>query len=116
MELQVRCHEIKQYHHHQQQEHYKQPTNLPNGKAANDKNHFLLLQYKREIGDNIVISMKKTVLILLPETIHTQIVYTGRKLCTYFQIKGKSKFDLLHDLVYHAKYPCELSNENYIGE
>lgn len=60
--------------------------------------------------------MKKTVLKFLPETVHTQIVYTGRKLCTYFQMKGKSKFDHLHDLLYHAKYHCELCNENYIGE
>ena len=60
--------------------------------------------------------MKKTVLKLLPETVHAQIVYTGRKLCTYFQMKGKGKFDHLHDLLYHAKYHCELCNENYIGE
>lgn len=60
--------------------------------------------------------MKKTVLKLLPETVHTQIVYTGRKLCAYFQMKGKSKFDHLHDLLYHVKYHCELCNENYIGE
>lgn len=54
--------------------------------------------------------MKKTVLKLLPETVHTQIVYTGRKLCAYFQMKGKSI------MLYHAKYHCELCNENYIGE
>ena len=45
--------------------------------------------------------MKKAVLKLLPETGHTQIVYIGRKLCTCFQTKGKSKFDHLHDLIYH---------------
>ena len=37
--------------------------------------------------------MKKTTHKLLPETVNTQIAYTGRKLSTYFQIKDKNKFD-----------------------
>ena len=60
--------------------------------------------------------MKKTVHKLLPKTVNTQIMYTGRKLSTCFQIKDKSKFDHQHDLVYHAKCPSELCNKNYIGE
>ena len=38
-------------------------------------------------------SIGKTVYKLLTETVNTQIVYTGRKLSTCFQIKDKSKFD-----------------------
>ena len=38
----------------------------------------------------------------LPETVKTQIVYTGIKLSTCLQSKDKSKFDQQHDLVYHA--------------
>ena len=60
--------------------------------------------------------MKKTVHKLLPETVNTQIAYTGRKLSTCFQIKDKSKFDHQHDLVYDAKCPSELCDKNYIGE
>ena len=33
-----------------------------------------------------------------------------------FKLKDKSKFDYQHDLVYHAKCPSELCDENYIGE
>ena len=60
--------------------------------------------------------MKKTVHKLLPKTVNTQIMYTGSKLSTCFQIKDKSKFDHKHDLVYHAKCPSELCNKNYIGQ
>ena len=50
------------------------------------------------------------------ETVHTQIAYTGRKISTCFQIKDKSKFYHQHDLVYHAKCPSKLWDENYIRE
>ena len=60
--------------------------------------------------------MKKTVHKLLPETVNTQITYTGIELSTCFQIKDKSNFDHQHDLVYHAKCPIEFCDENYIGE
>ena len=60
--------------------------------------------------------MKKIVHKLLPETVNTQIAYTGRKLSNCFQIKDKSKFDHHYDLVHHAKCPSELRDKNYIGE
>ena len=60
--------------------------------------------------------MKKTVHKLLRETINTQIAQKGRKLSTCFQIKNKSKFDHHHDFEYHAKFPSELCDKNYIGE
>ena len=60
--------------------------------------------------------MKKTVHKMLPKTVNTQIMYTGRKLSTCFQMKDQSKFDQQHDLVYHSKCPSELRNKNYIGE
>ena len=61
-------------------------------------------------------SIGNTVYKLLTETVNTQIVYTGRKLSTCFQIKDKSKFDCQHDLVYHAKCPSELYDKNNIAE
>ena len=60
--------------------------------------------------------MKATIHKLLPENLNTQTVYIGRKLSTCFQIKDKNKFDHQHELVYHAKCPSELCDENYIGE
>ena len=58
--------------------------------------------------------MKKTVHKLLRETVNTQIAYTGKTLGPRFQIEDKSRFD--QDLVYHAKCPGELCDENYICE
>ena len=52
--------------------------------------------------------MKNSIHKLLPETVNTQMVYTGRKLSTCFQIKYENKFDHQHDLVYHAKCPSAL--------
>ena len=60
--------------------------------------------------------MKKTIHKLLPETVYTQITYTGRTLSTCFQIKDKNKFDHQHDLVYHPKCPSELCDKNYVVE
>ena len=76
----------------------------------------MLLPYKEERADYIIESIKKAVYKLVSETVNTQISYTGRKLSTFFKLKDKSKFDYQHDLVYHAKYPSELCDENYIGE
>ena len=102
---------------HLQEKHQKQlPTNSSHEEVPNNKKHFLLLPYKGKRADNIIKSMKKTVYKLLPETVNAQIAYTGRKLSACFQIKDKSKFDHQHDLVYHAKCPSELCDENYIGE
>ena len=70
----------------------------------------------RKRDDNIIKSMKKAVHKLLPETVNTQLAYTGRKLTTYFQIKDKSNFDHQNDLVYHAKCPTEFCDKNHIGE
>ena len=60
--------------------------------------------------------MKKLVHKLLPETVNSQIEYTGRKFSTCFQIKDKIRFDQHHDSVFHAKCPSELCHINYIVE
>ena len=50
----------------------------------------------------------------LPNNIGTKVVYTETKLGSNFHIKGKTKFDHKHDLVYYVKYPeCQ---EDYIGD
>ena len=60
-----------------------------NEHLQNELCHFLFLQYKGKRADNVIKSMKKTIHKLLPETVNTQIAYTGRKLSNYFQIKDK---------------------------
>ena len=107
--------EMKQSNHRQFQEQHQQqlPTKSSHEEIPNSQKHFLLLPYKGKRADNILKSMKKTIHKLLPETVNRN---TGRELSTCFRIKDKSKFDHKHDLVYHAKYPIELCDENYIGE
>ena len=109
---------IKRSNHQQlhEQHQHQLPTNSSHEEVPNSEKHFLLLPYKGKRADNIIKSMNKTVHKLLPETVNTQITYTGRKLSTCLQIKDKSKFDHQHYLVYHAKCPSELCNENIIGE
>ena len=75
----------------------------------------MFLTYKGKRADNIIKTMKKTIYKLLPETVDTQVAYTGRKLSTCFKIKDKNKFDDQHNLMYHEKCPSELCDKNYIG-
>ena len=58
--------------------------------------------------------MKNTVNKSLAGNVSTQIAYAGRKRSKCFQIKDNNKFDHQHDLVYHAKCPTELCDENCI--
>ena len=44
------------------------------------------------------------------------MVYTGKKLSTCFNVKGQSKFEHQHDVVYYADSPNGKSRENYAGE
>ena len=60
--------------------------------------------------------MKKLIHKLLPETVDTQMGYTGIKLGTCFEIEDRNKFDQQHDLLYDAKCPSELCDKNCIGE
>ena len=60
--------------------------------------------------------MKRILSKLLPPEIKMQVVYTGKKLSTCFDVKDQSKFDHQHDVVYYADCPNETCRENYIGE
>ena len=53
---------------------------------------------------------------LLPPEIKMQVVYTGKKLSTCFNVKDQSKFDHQHGMVYYTDCPNETCRENYIGE
>ena len=60
--------------------------------------------------------MKRRISELLPPKVKTQVVYTGKKLSTCFNVKDQSKFEHRHDVVYYADCPNEKCRENYIGE
>ena len=62
------------------------------------KNHFLLLPYKGEKGEQLVKSMKRRISKLLPPEIETQVAYTGKKLSTCFNVKNQSKFEHQDDV------------------
>ena len=53
---------------------------------------------------------------LLPENKRAQIIYTGTKLGSEFNIKDKTDKEHQHDLVYSVKCPGERCNETYNGE
>ena len=100
-----------------QEQHEKQlPTNSWYEEVPNSKKPFLLLPYKGKRADDIIKSMKKPIHKLLPETVDTQMGYTGIKLSTCFEIEDRNKFDQQHDLLYGAKCPSELCDKNCIGE
>ena len=52
--------------------------------------------------------------LLLPE-IKTEVVYTGKKLSTCFNVKDQSKFDSQYDVVYYSDCHNGTFRENYIG-
>ena len=60
--------------------------------------------------------MKRRISKFLPPEIKRQVVYTGKKLSTCFNVKDQIKFEDQHDAVYYADCPNEKCRENYIGE
>ena len=64
------------------------------------KQHLLILPYQGDIHN------------LLPNHINTQVIYTGKKLSTCFNIKYQTKIEHQHDIVYHGK--CPLSKQKKI--
>ena len=64
----------------------------------------------------IIKSMNKRLKTLLPDNIEIDLAFQGKQLSSCFNIKGKTEFLHKHDLVYHAEYPKESCNDNYVGE
>ena len=75
---------------------------------------FITLTYKGQQGEKVLKSFKTTLHRSLSNNIETKVVYTGTKLGSNFQIKGKRKFDHKHDLAYYVK--CPECQGDYIGQ
>ena len=60
--------------------------------------------------------MEKYVRKLLPKKSTLQITYTGKKLCSQFNIKDKTNFKYQHGLIYYVNCPTPPCEDKYIGE
>ena len=60
--------------------------------------------------------MNNTLSNVLPDRHVTKIVYTGKKLGSFFSIKDETKKQHQHDLIYYTECPESTCSENYIGE
>ena len=58
--------------------------------------------------------MSNTLPNVLPDRHVTKIMYTGKKLGSFFSIKDETKKQ--HDLIYYTECPESTCSENYIGE
>ena len=62
------------------------------------KRHLLVLPYQDQKSNFIIRSMKKTLKILLPGTIKTDVAFKGKQLSSCFNIEDKTEFPHKHDL------------------
>ena len=82
----------------------------------------LILPYGGNKGNNIISKMKKNISNLLT-TIPTgnkskmlRVIYKSKKLSSKFQIKDKTKFKHMHNIVYHGKCHDKSCNSHYGGQ
>ena len=80
------------------------------------KLYTISLPYKGKKGQNIIKSMSNTLSNVLPDRHVTKIMYTGKKLGSFFSIKDETKKQHQHDLIYYTECPESTCSENYIGE
>ena len=71
--------------------------------------------YKGKQDINFIHSLKKNTLNkILSQTVEPNFIYTETKIPAKFQIKGKTKDEYKHDLVYYGK--CPECDEIYVSE
>ena len=61
-------------------------------------------------------SLNNTLVNVLPEGHTTKIVYSEKKLGSYFNIKNQTKIQHQNDLIYYIECPENDCTENYVGE
>ena len=61
-------------------------------------------------------SLNNTLVNILSEGHTTKIVYSGKKLGSYFNMKDQTKMQHQNDLIYYTEYPENDCMENYAGE
>ena len=78
--------------------------------------HIISLPYKREKGKKLMKSLNNTLVNILPEGHTIKIVYSGKKLGSYFNIKDQTKMQHQNDLIYYTECPENDCMENYVSE
>ena len=76
----------------------------------------LVLQYKGIQRGHLLKHIKREINKVLPKDKNRQIVYTGTKLGTKFNVKDKTKKGHHHHLTYSAKCSIKKCLESYNGE
>ena len=74
---------------------------------------FINLPYKGKEGEKIIRQFRRALDRALPANIKPQIVYTGKKVGSYFRIKDKVPIEHQSNLVYSFKVE---NSTRYIGE
>lgn len=75
---------------------------------------YIKLPNKGKEGEKMTKSLDKSLSKLLLGDDETKYVYTSTKHSSQFQIKGKSKQQPKHDMMYYMK--CPESSDDYISE
>ena len=76
----------------------------------------LILLYAGETGCSIVRSLEKQLKRLLPNNAKSNIVFSGTKLSSNFNVKSPEPFTEKHDVIYRSVCATESCNEDYVGE
>ena len=91
-----------------------QSTNVTTNTEENE--HLLMLPYKGKLGEPTLKSLRNTLKSVIPTNNTCNIIYTGTKLASKFNIKDKISKEHKHDLIYKAQCPDLNCDETYIGE
>ena len=76
----------------------------------------LMLPYKGKVGETTRKSLQNTLKSVIPANNTCKIMYTGMKLASKFNIKGRISKEHKHDLLYKAQCLNLNCDETHIGE
>ena len=80
------------------------------------KKRMLLLPYQEDKGIESTKSLKRKLNKHLPNSVKTQVTFTGQKLSTDFNVKDRINFEHKHDVINFRKCPEQNCTDNYPGE
>ena len=83
---------------------------------SEENEHFLMLLYERKVGETTLKSLRNTLKSVISANNTCQIIYTGAKLASNFNIKDKITKEHKHDVVYKAQCPDLNCDKTYVGE
>ena len=95
--------------------------NVENNRTESTNNNtnkvlIISLPYKGEKGKKLMKSLNNTLVHVLPQRHTNKIVYSGKKLGSYFNIKDQTKMQHQNDLIYYTECPENDCMENYVGD